>query len=188
MRLLIFILTLLLTSCKNQIDESSIEAREHGFRYIKGTNTLVSGEVVRKVDGKVVEAQNFKDGKMIGLFSQYSPKGEVLSHGFGTEIKNYESSINNLDLTNCILTIVQIKEDFAYATLYMDNIKLFSDKQKLLHLAKAIFTDYSNRYKIDTIVIFDNDHEYSISKSATSTPNCIIDTIQKIKIQKINFR
>ena len=87
MRPYIFILILLLTSCKNQTDVNSIELREHGLSYIKGTNTLVDGEVVRKADGKIIELQNYKSGKMIGQFFQYGPAGQVLSHGFGTEIK-----------------------------------------------------------------------------------------------------
>jgi hypothetical protein len=187
MRPYIFILILLLTSCKNQTDVNSIELREHGLSYIKGTNTLVDGEVVRKADGKIVELQNYKRGKMIGQFFQYGPAGQVLSHGFGTEIKNYEKSLNDIDLTNCILSIVQIKNNFAYATLYMDNKELFNDKEKLLQLSKDILNDYSGKYKIDGLLIFDSKHEYSISKSATINPNCIIDTIQDAKIQKMNF-
>jgi hypothetical protein len=176
-----------LPSCKNQIDVSSVELREHGLTYIKGTSTLVDGEVVRKGDGKIVELQNYKNGKMIGPFFQYGPKGQVLSNGFGVEIKNYEKSLNDIDLTNCLLSIVQIKNDFAYATLFMDNKDLFGDKEKLLKLSKEILNDYSVKYKIDDLLIFDDRHEYSISKSATIKSDCIIDTIPDAKIRKINF-
>jgi hypothetical protein len=187
MRPCIFILIFLLTSCKNQIDVNSIELREHFLSYIKGTNTLVNGEVVRKIEGKIVELRNYKDGKMIGDFFLYGPAGEVLSCGFGTEIKNYEKSSNGIDLTWCILSIVKIKNDFAYATLYMDNKELFTNKDKLLQLSRNILNDYSVKYKIDNLLIFDSTHEYSISKSATINTNCTIDTIGDTKILKLNF-
>ena len=126
-----FVLALLtLTSCKDYIDINNIEERQHGLRYIKGTQTLVNGKVVRRTnDGKVIEQNSYKDGKMIGDWFQYDDKGQVMSHGFGTEIKNYEKSLN-IDLTYCILSIVQIKSDFGYATLYIDNKNLFNDKDK----------------------------------------------------------
>jgi hypothetical protein len=183
-----FILTLFfLTSCKNQIDVNSVELREHGLSYIKGTNTLVDGEVVRKADGKIIERQNYKEGKMIGEFFQYGPQGQVLTHGFGTEIKKYEKSLNGFDLTNCVLSVVQVKNDFGYATLYMDNKSLFNDTQKLLQLSRDIFSDYADKYKIDGLLIFDNKHEYTISESATKNTNYTVDTIPDIKTLKINF-
>jgi hypothetical protein len=183
-----FILTFFfLTSCKNQIDVNTVELREHGLSYIKGTNTLVDGEVVRKADGKIVERQNYKEGKMIGEFFQYGPQGQVLTHGFGTEIKKYEKSLNGFDLTNCVLSIVQEKNDFGYATLYMDNKNLFNDTQKLLQLSKDIFSDYADKYKIDGLLIFDDKHEYTVSESATKNTNYTMDTIPDIKTLKINF-
>ncbi len=183
-----FILTILfLTSCKNQIDVSSVELREHGLSYIKGTNTLVDGEVVRKADGKIVELQNYKQGKMIGQFFQYGPQGQVMSNGFGREIKEYEKSLNGVDLTNCVLSIVEIKNDFGYATLYMDNKNLFNQKEELIQLSKNVFADYADKYKLDGLLIFDNKHEYTISKSATTNANFTIDTIPDTKIQKMNI-
>ena len=190
MRLILtaFIVTLFfLTSCKNKIDVNSIERREHGLSYIKGTNTLVDGEVVRKADGKNIELQNYKEGKMVGQFFQYGLQGQVLSHGFGTEIKNYEKSLNGFNLTNCVLSVVQVKKDFGYATLYMDNKNLFNDKQKLLQLSKFIFSDYADKYKIDGLLIFDNEHEYTISESATKNTNYTFDTIPETKPKKINI-
>src|SRR5690349_7877305 len=75
-----FILTLLtLTSCKEYIDINNIEERQHGLRYIKGTQTLVDGKGVRRTnDGKIVELNNYKDGKMIGEWFQYGDKGQVI--------------------------------------------------------------------------------------------------------------
>ncbi|MBN8787533.1 MAG: hypothetical protein J0I84_10625 [Terrimonas sp.] len=177
-----------MTACKHQIDESSIELREHKLSYIKGTNTLVEGEVVRKVDGEMVELRNYKDGKMIGDFFQYGRLRQVLSHGFGIELKDYEKTLNGVDLTNCILSIVQIKNDFSYATLYMDNMNLFSDKEKLLQLSKSILTDYGEKYKLDRLLIFDDKHEYSIYGSAIANPNYTIDTVLNTKTIRLNFR
>ena len=187
MRPLLFITLFFLIACKKQINVTSIELRDHGLSYIKGTKTLVDGEVVRKADGKIVELQNYKDGKMIGHFFQYGPQGQVLSHGFGTEIKDYEKSLNGVDLTNCVLSIVQITNDFGYATLYMDNKNLFNNKEKLLQLSKNIYTDYADKYKIGDLLIFDNKHEYTISKSATTNTDYTIATISDTKIQKINI-
>jgi hypothetical protein len=79
----------------------------------------------------------YKDGKMIGDWFQYGDKGQVMSHGFGTEIKNYEKSLNT-DLTYCILSIAQIKNEFSYATLYMDNEPLFND-QEITSVVKEYF-------------------------------------------------
>ena len=104
----------------------------------------------------------------------------------GTEIKNYEKTLNGFDLTYCILSIVEIKNDFGYATLYMDNKNLFTDKEKLIQLSKNIFTDYADKYKIDDLLIFDSKHEYTISRSATMKTDYITDTIPDTKIQKIN--
>src|SRR5438046_9699280 len=123
---------------------------------------------------------------MIGEWFQYGDKGQVMSHGFGTEIKNYEKTLNGFDLTYCILSIVEIKNDFGYATLYMDNKNLFTDKEKLIQLSKNIFTDYADKYKIDDLLIFDSKHEYTISRSATMKTDYITDTIPDTKIQKIN--
>jgi len=176
-----------LTSCSGDIDINNLEAREHGLRYIKETNTLADGKVVRKIGGKVSESNNYKDGKMIGNWFQYGDKGEVVSHGFGTEIKKYEKSLNNFDLTYCILSIVEIKKDFGYATLYMDNPILFTDKEKIVRLAKEILSDYSDKYKIDNLLIFDNNHEYSVSKSATMGNNQSYDTIPNSTIKKIHI-
>lgn len=177
-----------MTSCKDYIGINNIIEGEHGLRYIKGTNTLVNGKVVRKTDdGKVIELYTYKDGKMIGDWFQYGDKGQVMSHGFGTEIRIYEKSLNNFDLTYCILSIVEIKNNFSYATLYMDNKSLFNDKEKLLQLSKDIFSDYADKYKIDALLIFDNKHEYTISKNATISKSYIIDTVPDTKIQKINI-
>lgn len=187
MRRLLIIIVLFLTACKNQIDANSIELRKHGLSYIKGTNKMVDGEVVRKADGKTIELQTYKDGKMIGPFFQYGAHGQVLSQGFGTEIKSYERLLNGTDLTNCILSIVQVKDDFSYATLYMDNTKLFNDYEKLIKLSKNIIADYSNKYKLDGLLIFDDNHEYSISKSATINRNYIVDTISRSQPLKINL-
>jgi hypothetical protein len=183
-----FILTLLtLTSCKEYVDVNNIEERQHGLRYIKGSQNLVNGKVVRRTnDGKIVELNTYKDGKMIGDWFQYGDKGQVMSHGFGIEIKNYEKSLNT-DLTYCILSITQIKNDFSYATLYMDNEILFNDQEKLLQLSKVIFADYANKYKIDNLLIFDSRHEYTISSSVITKTDYIIDTIPNEKNQKISI-
>jgi len=187
MKFLLLISLFTLTACKHRIDVNSIELREHGLSYLKGTNTLVDGKVVRKADGRIIELHNYKGGKMLGDFFQYGPQGEVLSHGFGVEIKDYEKIVNGDNLTNCILSIVQIKDDFSYATLYMDNENIFAKNDKLIQLARSIFVDYSDKYKLEDLLIFDNKHEYSVSKSATSNLNYTIDTIPDTKTIKLRF-
>ena len=149
---------------------------------------MVNGKVARKTDqGKILELHNYVGGKMIGDWFQYGDNGQVMSYGFGTEIKNYEKSLNGFDLTYCILSVVEISGGFGYATLYMDNKNLFSDKEKLHQLSKEIFSDYADKYKIDGLLIFDSKHEYSISKSATKNTNYSIDTIPETKVLKINI-
>jgi len=185
-----FVLIVLgLASCNKYIDTNNVIVGEHELGYIKGTNTLVTGKVVRKTDdGKVAELHNYVDGKMIGDWFLYGDKGQIMSHGFGTEIKNYEKSLNGFDLTYSILSIVEIKNNFSYATLYMDNNRLFEEKEKLFQLSKDIFTDYSGKYKINDLIIFDSKHEYSITKAATTNTDYTIDTIASSKITKLNFR
>lgn len=70
------------------------------------------------------------------------------------------------------------------ATLYMDNEPLFNDQEKLLQLSKSIFEDYANKYKIDNLLIFDNRHEYTISRSAITKTDYIIDTIPGKKFKR----
>jgi hypothetical protein len=93
------------------------------IKLYKASNTLVDGRVVRKADGRIVELINFKDGKGIGDWFLYGDQGQVMSHGFGVEIKPYEKRLGGFDLTNCILSIVISgrTEPFSYATLFMDN-------------------------------------------------------------------
>ncbi len=185
----IFLFLLCFIGCKSDIDINNIEMRDHGLSYIKRSNTLVDGRVVRKADGRIVELTNFKEGKRIGDWFLYGDKGQVMSHGFGVEIKSYEKRLDGFDLTNCILSIVISgrNEPFSYATLSMDNGHLFKDKEKLVTLANAIFLDYSDRYNINDLLIFDTKHEYSITKKAAIRNNAVFDTIPNPKFEQVNI-
>lgn len=166
-----------MTACKSQIDFDNIEQREHNLSYIKGTNQLVDGEVVRKLDnGKIGELHNFKQGKPIGNWWSYGDNGKVLSHGFGAEVKKYEKALDNTDLTNSFLSLNQTG-DFTYVTLYLDNKELFENPNLMVRLSKEIFDEYSLKYKFEVVFLYDKDHEYTISKSATLSNNFKIDTV-----------
>jgi hypothetical protein len=178
MRALIFISILFLTACKNQIDIDQIEQKEHGLSYIRGTDNLVTGEVVRKFEnGRIAERHSYKDGKAIGDWYAYGYDGETVSHGFGIDGKKYQSGISNVDLTYSFLSL-NIEGSFTFATFYLDNKKLFNDPKTLVALSKEVFIDYSDKYKIDEILIYDNEHEYTISKTATLTNTFKIDTVK----------
>lgn len=184
MRQLIYISLLLLTACKNQFDIDSIEQRAHGLTFIKGTNTLVDGQVTRKFDnGKIAELFNYKNGQPIGNWYLYGFKGETVSHGFGVDAKHYESKLSNIDLTYSFILINE--SSFAYATLYLDNQKYFDDPTILIKLSKEVFNDYSDKYNIDDILIFDKHHKYTIAKSATLSNNYKIDTVKSKDIKTI---
>jgi hypothetical protein len=177
LRHFIYISFLLFTACKNQVDMDTIEQRAHGLVFIKGTNTLVDGQVTRKFDnGKIAELHNYKDGKAIGDWYAYGYKGETISHGFGVDAKKYETKISNIDLTYSFLSI-NIEGSFAFATLYLDNQKYFDDPKILLKLSKEVFNDYSGKYNIEDILIYDKQHEYTISKTATLSDNYKVDTV-----------
>lgn len=182
------LLGLLFYSCNNQINVNNTEQREHGLWYIKETQKLVNGEVVRKSDGRIIELQTYKDGKMIGPFFQYGPDGKVITKGIGIELKSYEQAIGGADLTNCILSLVEVNNTFSYATVYMDNVRLFDEKEILLLLTRQIFSDYSAKYKIDGLFIFDKNHEYTVSKNAATMTEYTIDTVSKGDPIKVNFR
>lgn len=188
MKFILAISLLLFASCKNHIDVDNTEQREHGLSYIKGTNKLVDGKVVRKSGGKMIELQTFKDGKMIGPFFNMAPTGQVVTKGFGIDLKTYEQAIGGTDLTNCILSVVQVNNVFSYATVYMDNARVFDEKEKLLLLTKHILADYSATYKIDDLFIFDKNHEYTVSKNAASKTDYTIDTVSRANPVKVNFR
>jgi hypothetical protein len=79
-------------------------------------------------------------------------------------------------LTYSFLSI-NIEGSFAFATLYLDNQKYFDDPKILLKLSKEIFNDYSSKYNIEDLLIYDKQHEYTISKSATLSDNYKIDTV-----------
>ena len=178
MRLHIFILSFLLVGCKSSIDIDNIEQREHGLSYIKGTDKLVNGQVVRKLEnGKTSELHNFKDGKPIGNWYAYGDNGKVLSHGFGVDAKKYENKLDSIDLTNSFLSINQTG-DFTYATFYLDNSKLFENQNLMVNLSKEIFTEYSVEYKFEEVFFYDKEHEYTISKSATTNSSYNIDTVK----------
>jgi len=188
MKFILVLSFLFFASCKNHIDADNTEQRAHGLWYIKGTNKLVDGEVVRTSGGKMFELQTFKDGKMIGPFFQYGPDGQVLTKGFGIELKTYGQAIGGTDLTNCILSVVQVNNVFSYATVYMDNARVFDEKEKLLLLTKHILADYSATYKIDDLFIFDRNHEYTVSKNAASMKDYSIDKVSKGDPIKVNFK
>ena len=187
-KLIASLLLVVLSSCKDEIDINSIERRDHGLSYIKGTNTLVDGKAVLKSkDGKLLEVHSYSNGKMIGDFFIYGDNGQVMSHGFGTEIKDYEKSLGGVDLSYCILSIVNGKDELSYATLYMDNPNLFADREKIIHLAKAVISDYADKHKFDGLLIFDNNHQYTVSKSVLKNTNYSIDTVPDKKILKVNI-
>jgi hypothetical protein len=188
MRPIIYISILLLTACKNQVDIDNIEQREHRLSFIKGTNTLVNGQVTRKFDnGKIAELHNYKNGKAIGNWYAYGYKGEIISNGFGVDAKQYETKIPNTDLTYSFLSI-NIEGSFAFATLYLDNQRYFDDSKILLTLSKEIFKDYSNKYNIGDLLIYDEQHEYTISKSATLSDNYNVDTVKGKDKKTIFFK
>ena len=68
----------------------------------------------------------------------------MVTKGFGIELKSYEQAIGGTDLTNCILSVVQVNNVFNYATVYMDNALVFDDKEKLLLLTKHILAIKNN--------------------------------------------
>jgi hypothetical protein len=68
-----------------------------------------------------------------------------------------------------------------------DNTALFDDKKKLIRLSKEIFLDYSDKYKISGLLIFDNTHQYSISKDAAISDNYTIDTVHNTKIKEVSI-
>jgi antitoxin component YwqK of YwqJK toxin-antitoxin module len=166
-----------LTACKNQVDIENVEQREHGLSFVKGTNKLVDGQVTRKFDnGKIAELYNYKDGKAIGNWYAYGYKGETISHGFGVDAKKYEADFPNIDLTYSFLSI-NIESSFAFASLYLDNQNYFDDPKILLGLSKEIFHEYSSEYNFEDILIYDKEHEYTVSKSATASHTYKIDTV-----------
>ena len=166
-----------MTACKSQIDIDNIEQREHRLSYIKGTSQLVEGEVVRKLEnGKIGELHNFKQGKPIGNWYIYGDNGKILSQGFGVEAKKYEKKLDNIDLTNSFLSLNQTG-DFTYVTFYLDNKELFENPNLMIKLSKEIFDDYSVKYKFGDVFLYDKEHEYTISKSATLGDNFKIDTV-----------
>jgi hypothetical protein len=177
LRHFIYISLLFLTACKSQISIDNIEQREHGLSYIKGTNQLVEGEVVRKLEnGKTGELHNFKNGKPIGNWYAYGDNGKVLSHGFGVDAKKYEKKLGDIDLTNSFFSINQTG-DFTYLTFYSDNKQLFESPNLMIRLSKQVFDEYSSQYKFEEVFLYDNEHEYTISKSATLSGNYNIDTV-----------
>ena len=166
-----------MTACKSQIDIDTIEQREHSLSYIKGTDKLVDGEVIRKFEnGRIASRENYKNGKAIGNWYSYGFDGETVSYGYGIDAKKYEKSLTNLDFTHSFLSI-NIEGSFAFATLYLDNQKYFDEPKILLKLSKEVFDDYSTKYKIDDLLIYDKQNEYTISKSATLSDNYKIDTV-----------
>lgn len=46
----------------------------------------------------------------------------------------------------------------------------------MVKLSKEVFDDYSE-YRFESIFLYDNNHEYTIYRSATSTDNYKIDTV-----------
>jgi hypothetical protein len=177
MRPYFFITLLLLTACTSQIDIETIEQREHALSYIKGTNKLVDGEVIRKFDnGRIASRENYKNGKAIGDWYAYGFDGETVNYGFGIDAKQFEKNLSNLDLTYSFLSI-NIEGTFAFATLYLDNQKYFDKPEILIKLSKEVFNNYSSKYKIDDLLIYDKQHEYTISKNATLKENYEIDTV-----------
>lgn len=70
----------------------------------------------------------------------------------------YEAKLPNTDLTYSFLSI-NIEGTFEFATLYLDNQKHFDDPEVLLPLSKEVFNDYSNKYKIEDLLIYDSQHE-----------------------------
>lgn len=185
---LTYIFLLLLTACKHQININDTEKREHGLTYIKGTNKLVNGEVVRKFDnGKVAELHNFRNGKAIGNWYSLGYQGEVISHGFGVEANKYEPLLPNIVLEYSLLSI-NTEGAYCFATLYLDNPQLFEDIHLLRRLSKEIFNDYFEKHKIEDILIYDNEHEYTISKNAAANESYKIDTISSSDKKKIIIR
>lgn len=179
MKPLLYISFLLLTACKTQIDIDKIEQREHGLSYIKETNKLVDGEVIRRFDnGKIAERHNYEKGKAVGNWYAYGFDGETVSHGFGVDAKKYEVRLSNIDMTYSFLSI-NMEGSFAFGAFYIDDEKLFGEPQKLVSLSKEVFNDYSKKYGVNEILFFDNSHEYTVAKSATLNGTFKVDTVSR---------
>lgn len=188
MRPLIIILSFILFGCKAKTDIDNTEQREHGLSYIKGTNKLVEGEVIRKFEnGNIAELQNFVKGKPIGDWFAYGYSGEVISYGFGVDAKKYQDKFKSTDLTNSVLSI-NIEGNYSTASLYLDNKEIFKDTKLLLDMVKEILGEYSDKYKINDIVVFDNEHEYNIAKSAIINSGYTLDTISNQNKMKVRIR
>lgn len=177
MRTLIYLSFLLLSACKAEIDIDKIEQREHGLSYVKGSDKLVDGEVIRKFDnGSIAERHNYKNGKAIGEWFAYGYDGETVSHGFGVDVKKYEKKLANVNLTYSLLSI-NLEGTFTFATLYLDNKKLFDEPKTLVALSNHVFTDYSDKHGFNEILLYDNEHEYTVAKSATLKDTFKVDTV-----------
>jgi len=62
-------------------------------------------------------------------------------------------------------------------TLYLDNKELFENPNLIVRLSKEIFDEYSLKYKFEDVFLYDKEHEYTVSKSATLSNNFKIDTV-----------
>lgn len=187
-RILLCISILVFAACKSPTDFNQIEQREHGLSYIKGTDSLMDGEAIRKFDnGRIAERTNYEKGKPIGNWYAYGYDGEIVSHGFGIDAKKYQQKFSDFNLANSFLSI-NIEGSFAFATLYIDDTMLFKEPKALIDLSKEIFSDYSDKYKIDDILSYDKGHEYTISKSATLSNDFRIDTVSDNDKRKVHFK
>ena len=80
-------------------------------------------------------------------------------------------------MTNSFLSINQTG-DFTHVTFYLDNGKVFENPNIMVKLTKEVFDEYSVWYKFEDVFLYDKEHEYTISKSATLSDIYKIDTVK----------
>lgn len=133
--------------------------------------------MIRKEKSRIVELHTYKNGKPIGNWYLYDETGDVVSHGFGVEGDKFKEGLVGIDMRNSFLSINQTG-DFAYATFYLDNKKVFEDPTEIIAVSKSIFDKYAAKYKLENVFIYDRSHEYTIFTTAVTNDRYKIDTIK----------
>lgn len=188
MKTLAVFVVIVLLSCNRTIDESSIEERENGLYYIKGSNDLVDGEVISRFnEGGISGRTNFSNGEMLGDVYGYGDGGDTMFRGVAVATGKYQSGFRELSFTKSVL-IICYEGDYSYAMMNISDKRVFDSTQIAIELAKAIFSDYSVSDKIEHIMLTDKQRQFTIWKSAVAGKGYTIDTLINNDEKAIIFR
>ncbi len=178
MRLLFFTYLLIFLSCCST-DITSIEEREDGVTYYKGTNKLVEGTVIRRFEnGSVAEKMTYQSGREVGSWSTYDYQGKDFTHGIFLLLNESIIATQPFFSLSKAQFSINTEGEYTYASLSLPMLSFDPSLADLLALRTAIYTNYKDDHHFRDVSIHLGNKEYRFEKEVYPKDVLTTDTIE----------